>query len=239
MIQQGFQNFIGNLIKLGQPNVSPLVIVEFLKEEGALTITKAYTSGNKIYQLVKADNQLVFDSLNGLLQATCQSLNVSKSLNTYQAMEIIYKIMNDYKILTLESVVIAFKNGKSGKCGATYNRVDIEIVTGWLDSFCASDEYINEIEKSNRIAPIDNTTEPLTPLAQDWFKKIKETALNGGKEVIDKRKDNTLSAIRKQRLLILVLNKSASELKQMRKEFEAEPYKVGIEIIDKELAKRK
>lgn len=65
-------------------------------------------------------------------------LNVGKTMNAEQVSNTSQILLNDYGYLQVEDFKLFFNNAKKGLYGQTYDRIDGQVIIGWLNN------YVNE-----------------------------------------------------------------------------------------------
>ena len=90
-----------------------------------------------------------------LLAGLALSLNVGKNLEPYQLAPLSVKIYAKYYYLSFDEIMYVFDKGSSGQYGKIYDRIDEEIILGWLSNYdtgerleIASKKHNQDIEQS-------------------------------------------------------------------------------------------
>jgi hypothetical protein len=73
-------------------------------------------------------------------------------MNVSQAMMLINTLLVDFYYFKLEEVILILKNGKIGRYGKIYNRVDADIVYSWFVEYSKErDIYVENMREQERI----------------------------------------------------------------------------------------
>lgn len=80
-----------------------------------------------------------------LIIDTLDFLNVGKTMNDRQVAATIDLILEDYSVYKIDYFVLCFNRAKKGNYGKLYDRVDGQIILGWLAEFDL--EYQQEVEQ--------------------------------------------------------------------------------------------
>lgn len=230
-----------------------IAVVDYIRKSSELTNRKAIEGSAQLVLLKKEDNQKLFDSLANLIAHLDSSLNVGSKLTAPQAMEIVYAIINDFWELTFDEIVIAIRNGKQGKYGKnnkTYNRLDIEVVCGWLDAYRCSNERMDLIE-ANRYKYKAELNKPINPdeINQEGVAALRtirigleQSIAKKKQEAFDKLPSVNLDAFDKRMeegLSKFVTELPEEELIEYEKKYSEAGYKRTVGIIQTELKRRK
>lgn len=214
-----------------------------LKAEASMTVEKAWSSENRIATLKRQNEKTVFDALNNMIAATNLSLNVQSKTTSYQALEIIYLILNDYANLTLEDVLLCFKRGKSGMYGPTYNRLDFEIISWWLHSYTTSEEYLGFLESAGRRRKAEIDAIPYSDQALEWVAKIKKSvndAIKEEKPQTPKPIDSKMSEEKwKENMEKHLPEFTEQMLEEFLHKYRINGHQLGINLIENEQRRRK
>lgn len=65
----------------------------------------------------------------------CESLNVGKGMNEGQIIEAARLIQQEYYMLKPADLKLCFDMAKLGKFGEVYNRIDIQVISTWIDKY--------------------------------------------------------------------------------------------------------
>lgn len=148
--------------------------VSFMRQQNEMNLTSSF-EGTQLSVIKATDDQLLFDAINNLLYATSMALNVKEKLNAFQAFDLVHMIINDWPFAKFEQLVYLFKQGKRGDYGPHYNKLDIETVTHWLNSFFNGYEYLDYLEKLNqpKVEEVELNEEQKQNW-QDFWKNVKD-----------------------------------------------------------------
>lgn len=109
--------------------------IELAKLERSVTIDHAVTgiSLKKAAELL--DEDLIVSTIIALIIRTSSFLNISRPMTEDQATDTAYLLFEKYPFETLEDFVLMLKEGKSGKYGKNYNRLDGMIIFEWMEIY--------------------------------------------------------------------------------------------------------
>jgi hypothetical protein len=87
-------------------------------------------------------NALIFFIVNDLVNF----FNVGKTMDANQIQQTVELIREEYPHLTIEDFKLCFTNAKKGLYGQLYDRIDGQIILGWLERYansrsCAFQDY--------------------------------------------------------------------------------------------------
>jgi len=218
-------------------------LIDFIKQEAVLKIDIAHETGNCIAVMARKNKNETFNLINSLLHLANESLSVAKPTTSFQAMEIIYMIMNDFKQLTIEEVAIVFRNGKKGFYGSNYNKLDVEVFSNWFISFVSSDEYCDYLE--NRFKKVDNTV--IVEMTADKQKSI-DMLKQSIDDIINQEKKKPITRLpimshvsdeeKELRLKALFKKLSEKDLEKHLFIYKQEKFDLGIYLINEEIKSR-
>lgn len=204
----------------------------FMRKQNEMSLVTSF-QGTQLSIIKAQDDQLLFDAINNLLYATSLALNVKEKLNDFQAFDLVHMIINDWPFAKFEQLVYLFKKGKKGDYGPHYNKLDIETVTNWLNSFFNGYEYLDHLQKLN-----EHKVEE-TPLTDEQKNKWKEIVANFTTFQREKKTNEKATIVNRvsvnvfhERFKTYAKGLSVTELKQLIKEYskEAPDYVKIIEI---------
>lgn len=66
-----------------------------------------------------------------------KALNVGKTMNDIQIARASDLILEEYYFLKPDDFKLCFNRAITGKYGAIYDRIDIQIICGWLNQYCS------------------------------------------------------------------------------------------------------
>lgn len=101
----------------------------------------------------KKEERNLVKGICNLIWAIQRSLNLTQKMDDAQAMEAAISILDEFGDLTLDEIVLCFKEAKLGKYGKVYNRIDVQVISEWLQKYRTSDERLTYFE--NRHKDID------------------------------------------------------------------------------------
>lgn len=79
-----------------------------------------------------------------MLADTLENLNVGKTMNDVQVARACDLILDEFYFLKPDDFKLCFNRVLAGKYGQIYDRVDIQVIFGWLNKYC--DERIMEAD---------------------------------------------------------------------------------------------
>lgn len=90
--------------------------------------------------------------------------SVGKTMGQAQLVQTVQLIIEDYYYLNVEDLKLCFNNAKKGVYGKVYDRVDGNIILGWLQQYAAErvaeserrDDRFKEEPSSERVSQRDN-----------------------------------------------------------------------------------
>lgn len=88
-------------------------------------------------------------------------------LDVTQAIELVNILLKDFYYIKLEEVLVVLRNGKIGKYGQIYNRVDANMIYGWFEAYqkerfeYAENKSITEHQKLKSEKTITATNEEM------------------------------------------------------------------------------
>lgn len=147
--------------------------VEFLTIQSELSLEKA-VSGSQLSVIRKEDKTTLHIALKNLVLSLVESLNIAQSIKDSQMVEIVFLIADKYWFLKLEELVLIFKRAKMGEYGKTYNRLDVQIVFEWIESYLKSEERAIYFERLNTGFKADPIPKELMENAYKKFELPKE-----------------------------------------------------------------
>lgn len=83
----------------------------------------------------KINGEAHFKTIQLLIIQTVKSFNVGKSMTGEQAIQLSMDIQREYYNLTIEDLVVCFRNGRSGHYGKVYDRLDGAVFMDWLQIY--------------------------------------------------------------------------------------------------------
>jgi len=126
--------------------------------QSKLTPAKAIAESQPLAIFKKGREREVSKGITNLIWAIQRSLNLSQKMDDTQSMEAAISIADEFSDLTLEEIILCFKEAKMGKYGKVYNRIDVQIISEWLQQYRASEERLTYLENRHKQ---NNTKEDL------------------------------------------------------------------------------
>ena len=138
-----------------------------------------------------------------LLAGLALSLNVGKNLQPHQLSGLSKKIYAKYYYLSFDELIYIFDSGSSGRYGKLFDRVDEEVIFGWIEKFDTDERLTvvqtltaNELfeQKENRKLETNFLIDLMKPIAEKLTaeiekKKENEDNFNKFREQYFKEKD--------------------------------------------------
>lgn len=208
--------------------------MDFYRHQSALTLIQAVEG----VQIANLHPEAVQEALINLLKALESSLNIKEKLKLHQVLEIATEVAREYKSLSLEEIILCFRNGKLGYYGKDYNRMDIITISTWLR------EYKNSAERKTAQSAIEDRknvegrlswAKEATAPSPDVEKKIQEQISGIGNK---KRKVSEWSATAYYQNLKKKTSSMTIEELLVRRQYAANDL-TALEVIDQEIKKRK
>jgi len=144
------------LEKAAEPDekVKNAALMAIAKAQAELTINQAIQGGIQISKLKREDGNSLLKAISGLIYFVCESLNVGKKMSNLQIYSTACSLVKMYWRLKLEEFIFIFRQGTTGFYGKSYDRVDVEVLSGWIEQYLRSEERISYLERaeSDRIA---------------------------------------------------------------------------------------
>jgi hypothetical protein len=82
-------------------------------------------------------NDIVVRALLAYIISDCiESLNVGKTMNDVQIARAVDLILDEYYFLKPDDFKLCFNRAIMGKYGTTYDRIDVQVICGWLNQYC-------------------------------------------------------------------------------------------------------
>ena len=125
-----------------------------------MTVAKALENPYQLSSLRKTQEESLVNAMCMLLSGLAKSINVGKNLDTLQTYETATLLIEKFWYLRLEECMYVFKQAKLGKYGQLFDRLDITIISGWLDTY-DSTERLAEVERQRRQQMKAEANEPL------------------------------------------------------------------------------
>jgi hypothetical protein len=103
-----------------------------------------------IHELQEADEDDLIADLTVLILDMDESFNVGKSLSVGQVEHLAITIPTRYAALTLEDVAVCFHRAKCGDYGTVYDRLDLNVIHGWLHKYQDERKELMQHAQQNR-----------------------------------------------------------------------------------------
>ncbi len=113
---------------------SPDTQIALYKAQSSMTVAGALAVPHQLSGLRKADEESLINAMCILLTGLAKSVNVGKNLDTLQTYETATLLIEKYWYLRLEEFVYVFKRAKLGKYGQLFDRLDVTVISGWVDA---------------------------------------------------------------------------------------------------------
>lgn len=155
--------------------------VSLIEYQSSLTLPKA-VEGLQISKLKAESKSELVQALNNLVFNTSKSLNITNTLNEIQILEISMMVIEKYWFLKLDELVLIFKKAKTGEFGKMYNRLDIQIICEWIETYLKSEERAVYFEKKNTEHKKKEIDVKLMPQLYEKYKMEKEPEENKDEE---------------------------------------------------------
>lgn len=137
-----------------------------------------------------------------LIANLCEALNLTKPMGTVQAYDAACTLVSRFYFLKLEELIYIFREGKAGKYGQLYNRLDVQVLCEWCEKYWSGEERARHLEIRNstyktmekepmslesarqlaavfqKIAPkeVKDPIEPKTQSYEEWLEDFKAKA---------------------------------------------------------------
>ena len=146
-----------------------------------------------------------------LISDALEFFNVSETMTDRQIAMTVDLIIEEYPYLKTDDLKLCFKNAMKMKYGQIYNRIDGQIIMGWIKAYnserCMAAQVTSENESKTRKEDENSVS------YMQYFDMIREKAANGDKEAL-KAMNNAFSINR-----LMKENKTA-RLKRQLEEFD-------------------
>jgi hypothetical protein len=150
-----------------KPNLS---IIQFQRK---LTITDAIQTQNYFYKHEnKQTEQQVLKIIKELIVNIQEILILNSKLSDIQTDETAMLIFEKHReTLTIEELVLVFKQVKMGVYGKVFNSINITTIFDWIDKYLQSDERANFWERKNR-QPVNTIENVIASIPTEIVKEI-------------------------------------------------------------------
>lgn len=111
-------------------------------------------------------DELAKDAVVEIITEAALMLNIGKNLKTHQIEFLADEILLNWYYLTLEEIKYLMRQGITGKYGELYDRLDVAVISGWLERY--DEQRTAQIEKE-RQGEAAQTSEGNAKEMPDWF----------------------------------------------------------------------
>jgi hypothetical protein len=147
--------------------------LDYYKYQGIVNLELA-VQGTQLSKIKKEDEASLHIALKNLIVNLVESLNLTQTVNESQIIEMVFLLSDKYWFVKLEELVLVFKKAKLGEYGKIYNRLDVQIISEWIDSFLKSEERALYFERLNAGFKSDPIPKELMEKAYKNFQMPKE-----------------------------------------------------------------
>ena len=126
------------------------------------------------------NEDVIIVTLIALIQRTSSFFNISRPMTEEQATDTAFLLFEKYPYETLEDFILMMKEGKSGKYGKNYNRLDGAIIFEWMESYM--EQKSAHLEKLHRTVKSNSDSTDLMKIVQN-YSNGNETDLEGQNSV--------------------------------------------------------
>lgn len=141
-----------------------------------------------------------------LISDTLEFFNVPETMTDKQVAMTVDLIIEEYPYMKTDDLKLCFKNAMKMKYGQIYNRIDGQIIIGWVKAYnserCSVAQVTSENESKTRKQDENSVS------YMQYFDMIREKAANGDKEAMKAMnnafsinklmKDNKIARLKKQ-----------------------------------------
>lgn len=108
--------------------------------------------------------------------------NAGNDMNDTQVATTVDFILEEYPYMKTDDITLCFRNAMKGKYGNLYNRIDGQVIMGWLRAYnserCMAAQATSENESKTRKQGENSVS------YMQYFDMIREKAANGDKEAL-------------------------------------------------------
>ena len=108
--------------------------------------------------------------------------NAGNDMNDTQVATTVDFILEEYPYMKTDDITLCFRNAMKGKYGKLYNRIDGQIIMGWIKAYnserCMAAQVTSENESKTRKQGENSVS------YMRYFDMIREKAANGDKEAL-------------------------------------------------------
>jgi len=160
-----------------QSSQHPVLAPQLLERQAAMTPALALASGEQLSLLRQRDKPALLKALSLLITQLGSSFNVGKNLDTLQVYECATLLIDKYWYLRLEEFAYVFKQAKLGKYGKVYDRLDMQVISEWLNAYDTG-ERLAELERKHQL---DQKTEADDLLSREEVQRCYQKWKSGEK----------------------------------------------------------
>ena len=103
-----------------------------------------------LYNLTQVDEDDLVANLTVLILNLDESFNVGKGLTVPQIEQLAITIPQRYASLTLDDIALCFHRSKCGDYGQVFDRLDLNVVNGWLNQYLNERQQLHADSQQNR-----------------------------------------------------------------------------------------
>lgn len=221
-------------------SVNMSAMTEFIDVQMSMTIPRAM-KGAQISILKKEFPTDLLKAVSTLITTTATSMNITNNLNSFQVYEATQLICKEFWYLRLEELILIFKNGKLGKYGRIYNKLDITIISDWINQYETSEERVCYFERKNteHKANLKNQEE-MSEESMEKFAEIYRDLFPEEEEPKEKTPVNPQTHEKfLQTLSERIRGYSDEILEMLQKDCKIRGYKSELQIVEREITARK
>lgn len=112
------------------------------------------------------DEQVALDALVEIIADAAGLVNLGRNLKPNQIEFLADEILREYYYLTLGDVRFMMRQGITGKYGELYDRLDVQVVMGWIERY--TEDRANMAEGKSQQAHVSAVSENAKPMPE-WF----------------------------------------------------------------------
>ena len=156
-----------------------------------------------------------------MIENVFDHVKVGKRISAHIVIELAEDILEVYWRLKIDEIALALKNGRRGKYGKIYDRLDSPTIMGWIDAYDKSEEKVNRFEsKASAFKGDENRGRNISVLEMPQFKEkvadvvdIKATQKKPSEAEQISSDDHKANVIKQADLIIENYNKEQEEKK--------------------------
>lgn len=119
--------------------------MDLVRAQSTLTVHEAMSQEHQISFLKAQSPEVAEKVILLMVELVAEQLNVKENFSGIQLVDCTLSILEVYWYLRPEEILFAFKQGKLGKYGPVYNKLDTQTLLEWLHKY-DTQERIREIE---------------------------------------------------------------------------------------------